>query len=559
MTEEALKPADPDLNAGWVHLLPVPAPGCSIVCIELYGLVNAQVLAYWHPQVIAAEPLDTDWSRWRCTRYVDGVRTGTEDRSAPTQASLPFESASQAGMVLRLLADAKGNCDGARRRRLLSEAARVVRSEGFLYVDFINPWSLQRAADAVRQRRIPPLLPTRSRWRRNLVAAGWNRQRCASFLLERGRVFELIPEQGYRPSRNAWNLSERMKRRMLGRYGMRVAASAFGIVAGRQAVPISADRALAAGVAGTLGVHLAPRWERFLVNPGKSFIEFAAGANSPGRIMCVLPWGGENVSRRRTELEMLRRLRERALDVVARAPRLSQESSFAGRPIFLFEGIPGVTVDAPTADMERLMQAAVELLIDFNRATCRADVDSKVLCGLVERASRAASIRYPGLRDEFKRTAEELVEELAGFNMPQVWMHGDYKLENLVFCASDRSVAALIDWELSSDLGIAGMDLLYLLLYRRITEGKAADVLELTNSMDLKAMLSPSEQATLQTYSTAIGVPNGAWHGVLMLLFLHHVGCRFRYDAADATVLGAMRQSLVNWSARRTVTAGAER
>lgn len=557
MTEVALKPADPDLNAGWVQLLPVPAPGSSILCIELHGLVNVHVLAYWHPQVVAAEPLDTEWSRWRCTRYVDGVRTDTEDRSAPTQGRLPFESASQAGMVLRLLADAEGNCNGAMRRRLLSEAARVVRSEGFLYVDFINPWSLQRAAHAIRRGCIPPFLATRRRWRRNLVAAGWNGQRCASFLLERGRVFELIPDHGYRPSRNAWNLSERVKRRMLGRHGMRVAASAFGIVAGRQAAPISADRVLAAGVAGMLGVRLASRWERFLVNPGKSFIEFTAEANSLGRVMCVLPWGVENVNRRRTELGMLQRLRDRGLDVVARAPRLSQESSFAGRPIFLFEGIPGVTVDAPTAGMEQLMQAAVELLIDFNRATCRADIDSKALREVVERECMAASARYPMLRDEVKRTVGELVEELAEFNLPQVWMHGDYKLENLVFSGSDRKVAALIDWELSSDLGIAGVDLLYLLLYRRITEGKATDVLEVMKSMDLKAMLSPLEQATLQFYSAAIGVPNGAWHGVLMLLFLHHVGCRFRYDAADATVLGAMKESLVNWSARRVVTAGA--
>ncbi|WP_410469832.1 phosphotransferase [Bradyrhizobium sp. 33ap4] len=69
-------------------------------------------------------------------------------------------------------------------------------------------------------------------------------------------------------------------------------------------------------------------------------------------------------------------------------------------------------------------------------------------------------------------------------------MHGDYRLDNMIFHRSGSSVIAVLDWELST-LGDPMADFTYLLM-QWVRPGLA--------SVDLKALSIPSMEGAAEIY-----------------------------------------------------------
>lgn len=76
-------------------------------------------------------------------------------------------------------------------------------------------------------------------------------------------------------------------------------------------------------------------------------------------------------------------------------------------------------------------------------------------------------------------------------------VHGDYRPGNLIFSETDPSVAAVLDWELST-IGHPLADLGYFLLPYHLNENLRDHSLR---SVDLSALGIPTQQALLDTYS----------------------------------------------------------
>ena len=115
------------------------------------------------------------------------------------------------------------------------------------------------------------------------------------------------------------------------------------------------------------------------------------------------------------------------------------------------------------------------------------------------------SKQYKLSETEHMEKMERLIEWLPQTIPPQhesSVVHGDYRLDNLIFKKDDPEVLAVLDWELST-LGDPIADFSYLMLnWQNASDGRAG-LLEL----DLEALGIPSQQESVDRYVARTGYP----------------------------------------------------
>ncbi len=502
-----------DSSAGWVLLLPAPRPDTRVLCLELNAVRNAESLAYWHERVTALTRIGDETVR---TEFTAGTAAPEVREAWRAGAPLPFADHSFDVVVCRFIGGT-GAPAGLSLAALAGECARVARASASIYLDVANPASYHRIGAWLRGRRSDPARPASAApLARALRARGFEVRRRA-FTTERGAIADVLPAQGYRPTRNAWSRAERAKSLLLSRHTAGLFAAAFGLVAHRGTWQPN-----------ILSAFGAREFDTCFVNPGKSFVRF-------GDAMFVVPADAAVVARRRREVRALDALTRSGLALARLVPRVAREIDLAGRPAFEYEAIAGATIDTPTDDFAALIGRACELLVAFNRESChRITVSDAEFDLLVGAALDSAARWYPAHAATFERLRARFRGLLHGCEIPVVWLHGDYKLENLIIAEHDRSVRAVIDWELGVPVGLPLCDLFYLLIYQRITTGDAADVLECVQQPLFDDQWSATEKEMLANYVESLRLPAGLQPIAAAVFVIHHVGLRFRYAREDA-------------------------
>ena len=102
------------------------------------------------------------------------------------------------------------------------------------------------------------------------------------------------------------------------------------------------------------------------------------------------------------------------------------------------------------------------------------------------------------------------VIEWLGNNIPEddgkvSLVHGDYRLDNLMFSADNQRVIAVLDWELST-LGHPYADLAYQCMGMRLPSGNGPGASSGLLGVDAAALGIPSEQAYIQSYCQRMGI-----------------------------------------------------
>lgn len=118
-------------------------------------------------------------------------------------------------------------------------------------------------------------------------------------------------------------------------------------------------------------------------------------------------------------------------------------------------------------------------------------------------------------------------------------MHGDYKIENLMFDPGSLQVSGVIDWDLSRKTGLPLLDLLYLIAYNRvIREGR--EIEEIFLDCILPGKLSEFERAAHDEYIGKTGMDAGVADILTAMFWIYHVAFRIEVDSGAGSSMENM-------------------
>jgi aminoglycoside phosphotransferase (APT) family kinase protein len=240
---------------------------------------------------------------------------------------------------------------------------------------------------------------------------------------------------------------------------------------------------------------------------------------------------------------------------VPRAPLLCDDATIIGTPFFVMDYVHGRILRDPAlptlAPAER--RAAYQSMITTLAALHEVDFTARGLAefgkpqGYVERQIARWTKQYQASKQRELPAMDWLIDWLPRNVPPQTQVgivHGDFRIDNMVFHPTEPRVIAVLDWELST-IGDPLTDVAYhCLAFHLQREQRGVPGLV---GHDLAALGVPTEREIVQWYCAARGIaeiPNWSFCVAFAL---------FRLAAIAEGVYARMRQGNANADAASTV------
>lgn len=240
-----------------------------------------------------------------------------------------------------------------------------------------------------------------------------------------------------------------------------------------------------------------------------------------------LPHDEMNRKRCMTNRDMLIRLRKTRIAHLT--PSFIGEGEIRGQFYFCETRLPGAGIDIPISRMDDMVNKAAGLITDFHKDTARdIIVDEAYFKNLFSKEFSKLS-QY--LNEEYKvklnRIEAYVKEQLFYKKLKTVWMHGDYKIENILFDTKTWQIKGIIDWDLSRIEGLPLLDIFYLLAYKDsslITKQGVANILK---NRYIKQDFSPLEKPLIEKYLNSLSIDKEFLMPLLAAFWLQHISCRY--------------------------------
>ncbi|XP_075390665.1 acyl-CoA dehydrogenase family member 10 [Tenrec ecaudatus] len=194
---------------------------------------------------------------------------------------------------------------------------------------------------------------------------------------------------------------------------------------------------------------------------------------------------------------------------------LCEDSSIIGTPFYLMEYCPGLIYKDPSLPgLEPSQRRAVYTAM--NRVLCQIHSVDLMAAGLgdygkpgdyVRRQVQIWTKQYRASETSTIPAMERLIEWLPG-HLPgeqrTTVVHGDFRLDNLIFHPEKNEVLAVLDWELST-LGDPLADVAYSCLAHYLPPGFA--MLQGLSGRDLRQLGIPAAEECFRMYCHHMGIP----------------------------------------------------
>jgi SAM-dependent methyltransferase len=521
-------PFIPGIDDGWHHLLPSFAAG-RLLCLDLEHGCTALGLAAHGASVTAIHP-DADESRRIAAHVADAGAANVQSLCIGTEARpLPFPDGAFDGVVVHdLEARVLRRGRAAPLDQLLAETRRLVRPGGFVYVAAPNSLGYSRFSRGLPQGARATGMLSGSRLRRHLRQAGYRAWHTHPLLFDGLQVFEVVPPCGYTSVKNRFRRRERVKELLIGRRGRTWLAPGYAFVAFRDATSPPRLELLQQHLRarGFLGPPAATELKRFLLLQGKNLYSFGPHGGRFGELVVIVARSARALSRRQREAAVLDELHQARPGIESLVPRLRGQGIFEGEHYFVHDEVQGISVDAVAPYLDDVTRKAVVLLERFHRATAEprriGDAAYEPLFGRLFEQARATHPEVAPALIELERAVRERVW---GRSVSQVWLHGDYKIENVLLDETTLEIRGLVDWELSLREGLPLIDLFYLILYNRSLrdrQGISAGYC----SVLLPDALTPFEREQVESYLSTVPIERDLLPVLTAMFFVHHIGFR---------------------------------
>jgi aminoglycoside phosphotransferase (APT) family kinase protein len=298
----------------------------------------------------------------------------------------------------------------------------------------------------------------------------------------------------------------------------------FGIVAATaEAGPSLFEEILAAS-----GSNL--QVERRLFAHPAGFSLIARDPDTGQRSIIRIPSDDHSFQRARNNYTNVNLLQELGAAPVA-VPRQVRGGQVRGQSFFVEQMLEGRNLHRTELRDESLYAAvtagATRCLIDLHRATAQAGnftpARVQTIAGEIVQHARRALAGDTG-RHVLPDVEAYLLSALASRPLKQVFFHGDYTYDNLMFDASGRRVTGMFDWDLSRPDGLPLLDLLYFLVTaeRGHTGGWVPDIF----ANRIKHGFNAIERKAIHTYCHALDLSPEIVTPLFILTCLHHLAIR---------------------------------
>ncbi|TFG91023.1 MAG: aminoglycoside phosphotransferase family protein, partial [Syntrophobacterales bacterium] len=191
-----------------------------------------------------------------------------------------------------------------------------------------------------------------------------------------------------------------------------------------------------------------------------------------------------------------------------------------GEEVYLEKRVEGRSVESRRSMDDPLYQMGVEWISSFHRQTmenrtCTKQDFMRLVADPI--AFFALSLDPCGKR-KMDRVISRLSDRLLGREFPFVFMHGDFKLENILFRNDLKGIAGIIDWDLGIEQGAPVVDILNLILFHR-SEQSGTPYHKILEEMVRQQTFAADEWRVLKSYYESTGINQEIESGVYVALF----------------------------------------
>lgn len=421
---------------------------------------------------------------------------------------------------------------------LLGEVYRVLKKDGFAYINLRSTFSYDRFATAFQKKNrfqgshFSSDRISLGKCKRTAIDLGFVHVNTYK-LLGDDEVREVILGTRYHSVKNSFLLKERIKQVILSDPLGEIFSPLLGIFFVKGSAKPNWLQCLIHDLvlnSSLLELHpSAITLRQYQILPGKVILSIGEAQKRYGERIIVVPLNPSVLQRLRDEAAILDDMGRTRLHAASLIPRFYLEGSLFGQPYFVQQEMPGTSIDAPVSSLDTITLNAFDILAGFHLETVReVIIDDDIFQMLFSNPLHRLVVKLGPVSALLASDIEQYLRaKLLGNQIKTVWMHGDFKIENLMINPKNLQVTGVIDWDLSQREGLPFLDLLYLIVYNRVIR-KEGSVEEIVLNCILPRKFSEFEKQLCEKYLLALDLQSEIVVTLTLMFWIYHIAYRIQ-------------------------------